>query len=233
MRALVLIACLLALAPGAARAQHPDPVVVELYTAQGCEECWRANAVIVELARRPDVVALTFPVEYWDYLGWKDTYAHPAFTYRQRLYKTAMRLRDLRTPQVIVNGVSTTSGLDRRQVLDLVSAHRSARGEGPIVRLGLGGDRVLVRGGEPPPGGAEVWLIRYDPRVTQVAVTSGDNKGRVVPHKNVVKELIRLGPWTGRGRMYALPPSRYLGLRTVVVVQTIRERRILANDAER
>src|SRR3712207_4188345 len=100
MRALFLIACLLALGASPARAQYPDPVVVELYTAQGCEECWRANANLVELSRRPDVVALTFPVDYWDYLGWKDTYAHPAFTYRQRLYKTAMRLRDLRTPQV-------------------------------------------------------------------------------------------------------------------------------------
>jgi hypothetical protein len=233
MRALFLIACLLALGATPARAQHPDPVVVELYTAQGCEECWRANAMLVELSRRPDVVALTFPVDYWDYLGWKDTYAHPAFTFRQRLYKTALRLRDLRTPQVFVNGVSTTSGLDRRQVLDLIGAHRAAPAEGPIVRLGLTGDRVLVRSGRLPPGGAEVWLIRYDPRVTQVTVTQGDNKGRVVPHRNVVKELIRLGPWTGRGRMYALPPSRYARLRTAVVVQALRDRRIVAADAER
>ena len=125
MRAAVLIGVLMALGGAPlARAQPLDPVVVELYTSQGCEECWRANGVLAELARRPDVVALTFPVDYWDYLGWKDTYAHPAFAWRQRAYKRAMRLRELHTPQMIIDGASHVSGFDRKRLRDLIALHR-------------------------------------------------------------------------------------------------------------
>jgi len=232
MRALVLIVCLLALGAPAARAQHQDPVVVELYTAQGCEECARADAVLAQLARRGDVVALTFPVHYWDYLGWKDTLAHPAFTARQRAYKTAFRLRDLRTPQVVVAGAVHTPGHDVRRVLALVRALRQAPGYAPYVLLAPSADRVLVHGGGDPLGGAEVWMIRYDPRIHRIPITRGDSKGRVAVHRNVVRELVRLGPWTGRGRTYGLPRPTRPGLRTAVVVQSLRDRRILACDAQ-
>ena len=225
-----LIALLLALAASPARAQSaaPDPVVVELYTAQGCEECWKANAVLMELARRPDVIALTFPVDYWDYLGWEDSFAHPAFAWRQRAYKRAWRLRDLPTPQVVVGGSSHASGFDWREVARLIDVHRRRRPEGPLVRIADDGARVLVRSGPPAAGGAEVLLIRYDPRLTQVAVTRGENRGRIVPHRNVVREVVRLGPWTGRGRTYAFPRPRYAGLRSVVVVQATSSRQIMA-----
>jgi hypothetical protein len=234
MRALVLIGCLLALGAPAARAQQNAPVVVELYTAQGCEDCPRADAVLAELSKRGDIVALTFPVDYWDYLGWKDTQAHPAFTARQKAYKAAFRLRELRTPQVVVAGAAYAPGFDAGQVLALVRAHREPRPDSPVVQLGPQRNWVLVKDGrDPPGGGAEVWMIRYDPRVTRVAITKGDNKGNVASHRNVVRELVRLGPWTGRGRIYALPRPTREGLRTVVVVQTLRERRILGSAAER
>ena len=229
MRAALLALLLVVAAPFAARAQpNPDPVVVELFTAQGCEECWKANAVLMEVARRPDVVALTFPVDYWDYLGWQDTFAHPAFSWRQRAYKRAMKLRELPTPQVVVDGASHASGFDRGEVLRLVEARRRAPPSAQTVRIIHEGERVLVRGPEPPPGGAEVLLIRFDPRVLQVAVDGGENKGRTVPHKNVVREVLRLGPWTGRGRTYTLPTPPFSGLRSVVVVQALGSRRILA-----
>ena len=228
MRAAVLIATLLALGAPGARAQPLDPVVVELYTSQGCEECWRANAVLAELARRPDVVALTFPVDYWDYLGWKDTYAHPAFAWRQRAYKKAMRLRELHTPQMVVDGASHLSGFDRQRLAALIQAHRRPQEGAPLVQIAEDGRRVVVQTGDVPAGGKEVLLIRYDPRLTQVNVTAGENRGRLVPHRNVVREVIRLGPWTGRGRTYGLPAASRRGLRSVVLVQSLDTRRIIA-----
>ena len=234
MRALfLLIGCLLALGAPAARAQETGLVVVELFTAQGCEDCPRANAVLADLSRRGGVVALTFPVDYWDYLGWKDTHAHPAFTSRQKAYKAAFRLRELRTPQVVVAGAAYAPGFDAAQVMAFVQRYRERPAQAPVVQLGPERTWVLVKeGGDPPGGGAEVWMIRYDPRLTRVAVTRGDAKGQVVTQKNVVRELVRLGPWTGRGRIYALPKPTRQGLRTAVVVQTLRDRRILACDAE-
>ena len=86
------------------RATAKRPVVVELFTSQGCGACTRANALVADLAERPDVLALTFPVDYWDYLGWKDTFARPEFSARQRAYMKAAGQREVYTPQVVIDG---------------------------------------------------------------------------------------------------------------------------------
>ena len=211
-----------------ARPAQADPVVVELYTSQGCEECWRANEVLMDVAEREDVLALTFAVDYWDYLGWRDSFAQPAFTDRQESYMRAMGLRMLRTPQVIVDGSAHASGLDRTGVLSLVDAHRGGAPGAPDVQIIYRGSRAAVASGRVPKGGADVWLVRYDPRPLNVTVTRGENRGRTVPHRNVVRELVRLGPWVGRARLYRMPGPSEPGLKTTVLVQARLTGQLLA-----
>ena len=211
-----------------ARPAAADPVVVELFTSQGCEECWPANQVLMELAERPNVLALTFAVDYWDYLGWPDSFAQPAFTDRQEAYMRGLRLRMLRTPQVIVDGAAHASGLDEAGVLSLIAAHRGGPRGAPDAQIVSRGRRVAVASGTPPSGGADVWLVRYDPRPLSVTVRRGENRGKVVPHRNVVRELVRLGSWTGRARTYRLPQPTVQGLKTTVLVQARRTGRVIA-----
>ena len=212
----------------AAGAAVADPVVVELYTSQGCEECWRANTILMEVVERPNVLGLTFPVDYWDYLGWRDSFAQPAFTARQERYMRSLRLRMLRTPQVIVDGQAHASGLDKAGVTSLIEAHRGAPKGAPDAQIISRGRRVAVAAGRVPPGGADVWLVRYDPRPLNVTVTRGENRGRTVPHRHVVRELVRLGAWSGRPSTFRLPAATARGLKTTVLVPARRPARGLA-----
>ncbi|MBW3558304.1 MAG: DUF1223 domain-containing protein [Proteobacteria bacterium] len=219
MRVLSLIIGLLFATPVLAS----GPVVVELYTSQACESCRQANAVVAGLAARPDVLPLTFSVDYWDYLGWTDTFARPEFSQRQQERTRALGLRGLRTPLVVVAGTEHTSGLQRGRVAALIRTQQAAAPARPTARISR--RRVQVSGGAPTP--AEVWLVRYDPRLVQVPVSGGPNKGRRVPHQNLVRQLVRLGGWTGRTVSYPLPRFDGGGLRSAVLVQAA-DGRILA-----
>jgi hypothetical protein len=186
--------------------------------------------VIADLADEPGLLALTFPVDYWDYLGWADTLAKPEFTARQEAHKQTLKLRALRTPQVVVDGGAQADGFSAPAVRELAGAERRRGPPGPNVAVQSRAGLVLVRGAKAPRGGADVWLVRYDPRLQTVTVTSGENRGRVVPHRNVVRELVRLGGWYGRDRSFRLPAARASGLRTAVLVQSRRDGRILGAD---
>jgi hypothetical protein len=215
---------LLALPVGAAA---KPPVVVELYTAQGCASCREANAFAAKLSDKPGVLVLTFPVDYWDYLGWPDTFAKPEYAERQKAYVAKLSLREPYTPQVIVDGRAEVSGLKSERVDKLVREAAQAPSNPPDIRF-IGDRRVDVGSGRPPPGGAEVWLIRYDPRAQEVAVKAGENRGQTIVQKNVVKEMKRLGAWRGRPTAYRLPESPEDGLSTIVLVQGARGGRVLA-----
>lgn len=227
-----IFAAAVAIAPAAAAvaAQEPgpDPVVVELFTAQGCAGCPDANEVVADLADRPDVIALTFPVDYWDYLGWEDTFARPEFGQRQRAYQSAMRLRDLYTPQVVVDGRRQVAGMRREAVEAAVAEEAGRRPVPPQMRFLEAGGRVAVGTGRAPEGGAEVWLVRYQTGPETVRVSRGENRGATVRHANVVRELVRLGDWDGRARQYSLPPAGEPHLETVVLVQAQGDGSILA-----
>ncbi|HWA60741.1 MAG TPA: DUF1223 domain-containing protein, partial [Caulobacteraceae bacterium] len=159
--ALLLFFCLVSAAPGLAQARPPKtPVVVELFTAQGCATCGKANALVASLADRPGVVALTWSVDYWDYTGWKDTFAKPEFGDRQRAYERRFGLRDVYTPQVVVGGSAEGTGAKRATVEALIQKWRRPL-HPPTIRIARG--RVSV-GAARAPGSADVWLIRYDPR---------------------------------------------------------------------
>jgi hypothetical protein len=214
--------------PAASAAAVRTPVVVELYTAQGCGACGEANAYVAKLAERPDTLVLTFPVDYWDYLGWSDTFARPEFADRQKAYVAKLALREPYTPQVIVDGHSQATAVKTDSVEKLVSEAAHAPRDPPDVRFVSGGKRVDVGSGKRVKGGAEVWLIRYDPREQDVAVKSGDNKGRTVVQKNVVREVKRLGAWKGKPAAFRLPAPSEDGLKTVILVQGVHGGRILA-----
>ena len=213
------------LAATSAWASRP-PVVVELFTAQGCSSCGKANQLAADLAERDGVLALTYSVDYWDYLGWKDTFAKPGFADRQRAYAKKFALRDVPTPQMVVGGRVQASGAKAEAVEDLIKTAAKAPSNPPDMQF-IGKTRVAVGSGPAPRGGGEVWMVRFDPREQDIAVKRGDNKGQTLVHKNVVRELVRLGPWSGKPRLYRLPEQTDDGLATVILVQGAKGGRIL------
>jgi len=181
------------------------PKVVELFQSQGCSSCPPANANLNRIADRPDILALSFAVTYWDRLGWKDRFAQPAFTARQWDYARAAGRQQVATPQMMWNGRQASVGGNPVEVDRLVRTTPPLTG-GP--ELAMTGGTITVGTGKPPPTPATVWLVRYDPRVQQVAISAGENDGRTLPHRNIVTQLVDLGRWSGSSlRLTAAPPS--------------------------
>lgn len=221
--ALGAIAALAANSAIAADARHP--VVVELYQSQGCSSCPPANANVQAIADRPEVLALSFSVTYWDELGWKDTFARPEYTARQWDYAKGLGHQNVFTPQVVVNGRKDGVGADARELAQLVRA--GDRGvAGPD--LAIVGGAARIGAGAAPAGGADVWLARYDPRILQVPIRRGENGGKTLPHKNIVKQFVRIGHWTGAAQTITLPASTDPALMTAVLIQTSKGGPILA-----
>jgi hypothetical protein len=225
MRTAALISLILLALPAGAAAAKP-PVLVELFTAQGCRSCAGANDNLSRLAERPGVLALTYSVDYWDYLGWTDTFAKPEYAERQKAYVTRLKLREPYTPQVVVDGHEEAQGLKMSDVDRLVRAAAATPRNPPDMRF-VGPRRVDVGSGRVPKGGAEVWLVRYDPRAVEVAVRAGDNRGETVVQRNVVRQIVRLGPWRGRPQAYRIPAAPDDGLKTAVIVQAPRGGRVI------
>ena len=206
-----LFLVILAAAPAAA-----SPLtVVELYQSQGCSSCPPAIANVNALADRPDILALTFAVTYWDQLGWKDTFAKPEYTARQYDYSHGMHRSNVYTPQVVIGGRTDQTGIDRGELQNGI-AH-SSQAQGPIISQSGAG--VAVAAASSPAGDADVWLVRYDPRIQNVAVGAGENSGVTIAHRNVVRSLVRLGGWSGGAQTYALPISGDPAWRTAILVQ--------------
>ena len=214
-----------------ARPLAKPPVLVELFTAQGCAGCPQADLALNALADRKDLIALSFPVDYWDYVGWKDSFAQPAFADRQRAYANRLKVRELYTPEVVVDGAREVSGLDHDGLDGLIKAAVAQPRDGPSIRLRAKGARIEVGAGPAPSSSAEVWLIRYDPTLQQVKVKAGENKGKTVMQRNVVRDLVHLGRWAGKPRSFIAPAASEAGLNTVVLVQAVHGGRILAAAA--
>ena len=179
--------------------------VVELFTSQGCSSCPPANALIGELADRGDVLALSHHVDYWDYLGWRDTLARPSGTERQRAYARSLGLRYVYTPQVVIQGAYHAPGSDRREVLDRIAR---ARPEAPVpVTIARTGDDAMAIsiGAGSRAEDAAVWLALFDEeRATPIA--GGENAGRMLRTFNVVRSFTRIGSWNGEAVSISLPP---------------------------
>lgn len=223
LRAAPFLATITAFAVLPAEAGPARPVVVELFTSQGCSSCPPANANLIALARRPDVLALSFSVTYWDYLGWKDAFGRPEFTARQATYEPRLGERGPFTPQMVIDGRASLVGYDLAQLNARIDTLKPS--PGPAVTLH--GGRVSIAAGAAPAGGADVWLVRYDPGIVEVPVRRGENAGRTLPHTHVVQALVRLGTWEGRPVDFSLPADT-AALKSAVLVQERQGGPILA-----
>lgn len=200
--------------PSVAQDQPAVPLtVVELFQSQGCSSCPPAEANLNAIAGQPNILALSYGVTYWDSLGWKDTFATPAYTDRQYDYAHYHHRSGVFTPQVYVDGQKDLVGSDRAQLNQVIAQSHT---QGPSLTWGTASVQV---GAGKPATPADVWLVRYDPRTLDVAITSGENGGRTLPHRNVVRELVHLGTWNGSPQSFALPAPKHPGLSTAVLVQ--------------
>jgi len=192
-----------------AHAQPTDrqpKAVMELFTSQGCSSCPPADALFVDLARNPDMIALTMPVTYWDYLGWKDTLGKDSFAKRQKYYAKARGDGQVYTPQVVINGASHAVGSDRDEI---EKATRPAPGAGFVVKVALtedaGGLQVkLAPTGAVTQRSAGIWVLPTT-RLVTVPIARGENQGKTVSYANVVRGMTRIGDWDGREATLTAP----------------------------
>lgn len=197
MRHIVSAACGLWIGLSAVANAQTSPVLVELYTSQGCSSCPPADEYMAVLAADPAVIALSLHVDYWDYIGWKDTFANPAFTQRQKAYAHAAGSRTIYTPQMIIGGSDRVEGNDPVKVADTLRRH--AQATSPVaLTLSRTGTTVTIHAEASLPltGGARVQLVRYIPEET-VSIGRGENAGRDVSYHNVVTDWTDLGAWSG------------------------------------
>ncbi len=178
-------------------AQADQVVVVELFTSQGCYSCPPADKILGELKERDDVIALALHVDYWDYLGWKDEFASPAFTQRQRSYAQAMGERSVYTPQMVIGGVEHVVGSRSMKVANAIRKH-AQRDAAVNVTIRRSGGTVFIEAspatGDVP--GAVVQLVTYTREAT-VDIRRGENAGKTLTYHNIVRTFSRLGNWNG------------------------------------
>jgi hypothetical protein len=182
--------------------------VVELFTSQGCSSCPAADKLLSELQADATLIPLSLPIDYWDYLGWKDTLAIPGHTMRQRAYSQVRGDREIYTPQVVINGVTQAIGSDRVGIENAVALSR--KNASPLsvpVQVTVADERVTVTLPErerTETAGGEVWLCPLSGSVS-VGIGRGENRGRTITYTNVVRRWVKLGTWTGKGENFTVP----------------------------
>lgn len=193
-----------ALFAGAARAAEPIGVVVELFSSQGCNSCPPADRLLTEIRAMPGVLALTLHVDYWDYLGWKDTLAHSEFSQRQYDYAKARGDMDVFTPQMVVNGEKQMVGSQRSEVFAVLE--QSRRAAWPVaVSIDDGGKELAVSLGAAAAGmEGTLWVMPILER-TSVKIEKGEMAGREITYVNVVRKLVPAAMWKGEATRIALP----------------------------
>lgn len=181
--------------------------VVELFTSQGCSSCPPADELLGELARREDVLALTLPVDYWDYLGWKDTLASPANTKRQRSYAGVRGDGAIYTPQMVVNGLEPAIGSDRSAVEAAIRTTATAVEPDKVeMSIAIEDDQLIITAGDATGvvKSGTLWLVLYSSQ-EKVGIGRGENGGRTVTYYNVVREMSPVGMWKGNALRLTLP----------------------------
>jgi hypothetical protein len=192
------------------RPAHAEPrAVVELFTSQGCSSCPPADKVIGDLAKDPSVIALSMPIDYWDYLGWKDTLADARFSARQQAYSRVRGDRGVYTPQVVVNGSVHLIGSDRTGIEEAIGDTRKADGVMSVpVSMALAGKQITVSvaasNKSPAAMHGEVWICSIAKEVS-IAIGRGENRGREVTYHNVVRNLLKVGDWNGSAGNWTVP----------------------------
>jgi len=216
MRRIALLAAIL-LAPLPSAAQPPHrPIVVELFTSQGCSSCPPADAFLAQLARdRADVLPLGFHVTYWNRLGWHDPFSLDAATARQRHYADLFGMGGIYTPQMVVDGRRDVVGSDRAAALSAIRAAAAKISAGPELRLAREAGSIKLDAGAGQ-GRATLWLIGYD-REHRTAIGRGENSGHTLLEANIVRDIVDAGAWTGVPLHVSLPLPR--GERVAAVLQ--------------
>ncbi len=204
-----MCAAMLLAAPGHGRAGARRPVVVELYTSQGCSSCPPADALLGKLVERKDVIALSLPITYWDMLGWKDTLASDDNTRRQKAYAQVMGHGGVYTPQMIVDGVNDIVG-SREAAVDSAIDARAADLRNVPVTLSATPHELRVSIGPGTTAGGErnddatIWLFDVLAKAT-VAIHAGENEGRSMTYRNIVRDVRAVGMWKGQPVSLDLP----------------------------
>lgn len=189
---------------------HADPrAVVELFTSQGCSSCPPADKIIGDLAKDPSVIALSMPIDYWDYLGWKDTLADSRFSARQKAYARMRGDRDVYTPQVVVNGAAQAIGSDLDKIENAIGDTKKSDAVMSVpVSMTISGKHVNVavaassKGPEATHG--EVWICSVS-KAVPIAVGRGENRGRELTYYNVVRSWLKVGDWSGSAANWTVP----------------------------
>ncbi|MCK1744716.1 DUF1223 domain-containing protein [Bradyrhizobium sp. 139] len=191
------------------RPAEADPrAVVELFTSQGCSSCPPADKIIGDLSSDPSIIALSMPIDYWDYLGWKDTLADSRFSARQRAYSRMRGDREVYTPQVVVNGSTHVIGSDRAGIESAIG--KTEKGSAVMsvpVSMSLSGKQINVSvaaSKESAASHGEVWICSVAKSVP-IAISRGENRGQQVTYHNVVRNLLKVGDWNGRAESWTVP----------------------------
>src|SRR5713101_4511950 len=191
------------------QAQAQARGVIELFTSQGCSSCPPADRLLAELERDPSLIALSWHIDYWDYLGWKDTFSQPAFTARQKAYSAARGDRNIYTPQVIVNGIRQMVGSNRSEIDAAIS---SRRGSELTVPIAFDNTRLSVRVsiGAAPIGGPRTGTVYLLPvfRSREVTIRRGENASHAITYTNVVRSVSELTSWAGEAISVDVPSAK-------------------------
>lgn len=195
------VTALTVLCGSAVASAEPRPLVLELFTSQGCSSCPPADAYLGQLSARPDVVALAFHVDYWDELGWRDRFALPQSVARQNVYARNLRRASVYTPELVIDGRTDAVGADGRAVTNALAAQRT----GAPLSISLQTAELLVDvGAQPNAPSCDVLLVAYL-RHAISAVGRGENAGRNLEEFNIVREVRPLGTWHGEAKDFHVP----------------------------
>jgi hypothetical protein len=191
------------------RPAHADPrAVVELFTSQGCSSCPPADKLMGELAKDPSIIALSMPIDYWDYLGWKDTLADSRFSARQKAYSQVRGDRDVYTPQAIVNGSVHVVGSDRASIEGAIGeTDKTSNVMSVPVSMTVTGRQINVSVAESRNGGpvhGEVWICSVS-KAVPISIGRGENRGREITYHNVVRNVLKVGDWNGTPGSWSVP----------------------------
>ncbi len=193
------------------KSSHSSPkILLELFTSQGCSSCPRADALLPTFIARDDVIALSMSVDYWDYLGWRDTLAQPKFTKRQHSYARQFRVGHVYTPQVVVDGLSHHNGADENAIEEMIEKRRAARAKNPPVDLRVesrDGTLIITVGDKKtnrPQKKATLWMALVSKKES-VKIRRGENRGELLTYHNVVRKLTPIGHWNGEKMTIKLP----------------------------
>jgi len=199
MKRFLLIALFAISLAGAPASANPDrPVTLELFVSQGCSACLPANALMGELSQRDDIVGLTYGVDYWDYLGWKDTLAERAFVHRQEAYRDQIGINSVYTPQMVIDGRLEDRGFDAEAIRAAIAMCENTGETAPSVSLSVEEGRLTIEiaGRDGLSGDAAIMVAQYRPGPYEISIERGENAGQMFTVYNAVLSLEQLGVWT-------------------------------------